>query len=75
MCIRDRLIQIVKGVLTDGDKKFLLSLNRLLPDWSIYDYQRFPAVRWKILNLEKFKRDNSQAYEKQLGALDAVLMQ
>ena len=72
---RHKLIQIVKGVLTDGDKKFLLSLNRLLPDWSIYDYQRFPAVRWKILNLEKFKRENSQAYEKQLGALDAVLMQ
>ena len=35
------------------DKAFLLSLNRLTPDWSIYDYQNFPSVKWKLLNLEK----------------------
>ena len=72
---RHKLIQIVKDGLTDDDKKFLLSLNRLLPDWSIYDYQRFPAVKWKLLNLEKFKRENSQAYDRQLDDLDTVLMQ
>lgn len=72
---RHKLIQIVKDGLTDNDKKFLMSLNRLLPDWSIYDYQMFPAVKWKLLNLEKFKTENSQAYDKQLDDLDTVLTQ
>jgi len=68
-----KLIQVVKGSLKEVDKKFLLSLNRLTPDWSIYDYQGFPAVKWKLLNLEQFKAENPQVYEKQLGDLVAVL--
>jgi len=70
---RHKLIQIVKGSLNEDDKTFLLSLNRLAPDWSIYDYQRFPAVKWKLLNLEKFKRENLNTYEEQLDYLEAVL--
>ena len=52
----------------------LFSLNRLAPDWSVYDYQNFPAVKWKLLNLEKFKKENTQAYKKQLDELEATLM-
>ncbi len=56
-------------------KAFLLSLNRLTPDWSIYDYQRFPSVKWKLLNLKKFKNDNPDAYEQQLIQLEGILEQ
>ena len=49
--------------------KLLLSV---LPDWSIYDYQSFPSIKWKLLNLEKFKKESPDAYRQQLDALIRV---
>lgn len=72
---RLQLIETVKASLSEDDKAFLLSLNRLKPDWSIYDYQDFPSVMWKLLNLEKFKKDNPEAYQQQLSELESVLEQ
>ena len=72
---RLQLIETVKASLNEDDKAFLLSLNCLKPDWSIYDYQDFPSVKWKLMNLEKFKNDNLEAYEQQLHELEGVLEQ
>lgn len=72
---RLQLIETVKSSLSGDDKAFLLSLNRLEPDWSIYDYQNFPSVKWKLLNLEKFKKDKPEAYEQQLNELESILEQ
>lgn len=68
-------IETVKASLSEEDKAFLLSLNRLTPDWSIYDYQGFPSVKWKLHNLEKFKSNKPEAYEQQLSKLESVLEQ
>lgn len=70
---RNSLIQAVNAALNDDDKAFLLGFNRLDPDWSIYDYQSFPSVRWKLLNLERFKADSPGVYQGQLDALAEVL--
>ncbi len=67
------LIETVRGSLDENDKAFLLSLNRLSPDWSIYDYQNFPSVKWKLLNLDKFKKNNSDVYQQQLTELEDIL--
>jgi predicted nucleotidyltransferase component of viral defense system len=72
---RLQLIDTVKASLSEMDKAFLLSLNRLKPDWSIYDYRNFPSVKWKLLNLEKFKKDNPEAYQQQLSELESILEQ
>ncbi|MCW8885755.1 MAG: nucleotidyl transferase AbiEii/AbiGii toxin family protein [Motiliproteus sp.] len=72
---RLQLIETVKASLSEEDKAFLLSLNRLTPDWSIYDYQKFPSVKWKLLNLEKFKKDNPEVYAQQLNELKSILEQ
>jgi predicted nucleotidyltransferase component of viral defense system len=72
---RLQLIETVKASLSEEDKAFILSLNRLTPDWSIYDYQNFPSVKWKLLNLEKFKKDNPEAYQQQLRELESILEQ
>ena len=72
---RLQLIETVRDSLSDDDKAFLLSLNRLVPDWSIYEYQNFPSVKWKLLNLQKFKNDNPEAYERQLTELESILEQ
>lgn len=72
---RLQLIDTVKASLNESDKAFLLSLNRLEPDWTIYDYQDFPSVKWKLLNLEKFKTDKPDSYQQQLNELETVLDQ
>lgn len=67
------LIDTIKASLNESDKAFLLSLNRLEPDWTNYDYRDFPSVKWKLLNLEKFKTDKPDTYQQQLNELEAVL--
>ena len=70
---RDRLIDTMKRNLNKLDKQFLLSFNGLQPDWSVYDYQRFPSVKWKLSNLVKFKEDNPEAFQRQLHRLEKLL--
>lgn len=70
---RLQLIEAVNASLDENDKAFLLSLNRLAPDWSIYDYQNFPSVKWKLINLEKFKNNNPDIYQQQLTKLEDIL--
>lgn len=42
------------------DKEVLLSFNNLTPNWIIYDFERFPAVQWKLQNLRKLKANNPE---------------
>ncbi len=72
---RLQLIETIQDSLNESDKAFLLSLNSLEPDWSIYDFEAFPSVKWKLLNLEKFKTENPETYQQQLSELDKVLAQ
>jgi len=70
-----QLIETIQSGLNEDDKAFLKSFNRLEPDWSIYDFQEFPSVKWKFLNLEKFKKDKPASYQQQMDALEGVLGQ
>ena len=70
---RDMLIDTIKRNLNESDKQFLLSFNRIQPDWSVYDYQRFPSVKWKLFNLAKFKEGNPETYQRQLHRLEELL--
>ena len=72
---RDKLIGTLKARLNKSDKAFLLNFNRLEPDWSVYDYQEYPSVKWKLLNLERFKRDTPDVYQQQLSKLEGILEQ
>ena len=60
---REALVDIIHKNLTDRDKEFLLSFKNLKPDWSIYDFEKFPAVQWKLQNLQKLKDNNSVKYK------------
>jgi len=71
--VRLELIEQVRSCLDDQDKAFLLGLNRLEPDWSIYDYQDYPSVKWKLLNLERFKTAKPDEYAQQLKAMEDIL--
>lgn len=59
--------------LSESDRYFLIGFNRLEPDWSVYSYQNFPSIKWKMLNLEKFRRNDPENYDKHLSQLETQL--
>jgi predicted nucleotidyltransferase component of viral defense system len=70
---RVSLLKILHETLTDEDKVFLLSLKELKPDWTLYDFERFPGIAWKLDNLLKLKTANPEKYNKLYDALKQKL--
>ena len=53
---REVLIEEIVGKMPDSHKKFLVSVKRGEPDWSLLELpnvKELPAVRWKLENLAK----------------------
>ena len=60
---RSKLINDVKSLMTNADKKFLISFESGQPEWDGYEFEYFkdyPSVRWKMLNLKKLAKQNPQ---------------
>lgn len=70
---RTHLINLVKNTLSDDDKVFLKSIEAGSPNWSIYDFSIFPAVKWKLFNVHKLIRENKSKHIKQLDDLGIIL--
>jgi len=70
---RERMVRDIHSVLTKQDKTFIYQFHLLDPKWTIYDFDRFPAIQWKLQHLRKLKKQNIGKYEKQLDALQNVL--
>ena len=66
---RQSLLEAIQGGLTLEDRKFLLSVKDLSPDWSVYDFKDFPSVKWKLQNLERLRSDNPSKYREQRDQL------
>lgn len=63
------LVETIHQNLTVQDKAFLLSVKAIEPDWSIYNFEHFPAVQWKLKNLQNLKASNPEKHKKQYDAL------
>ncbi len=70
---REKLVQVLNQSLTQKDKEFLLSVKDVNPDWSIYDFQRFPSINWKLQNLQKLKTNNPGKHQEHLENLKVRL--
>jgi hypothetical protein len=70
---REQLVATVNKSLTAKDKEFLLSVKNCEPDWSIYDFERFPAVQWKLQNLRKLRENNPDKHNQLYEALKEKL--
>lgn len=66
---RNLLIQNIHKSLTVADKDFLLKFENVTPDWSLYNFKGFPAVQWKLQNLQKLKETNPEKHGKQINEL------
>lgn len=70
---RVHLINLVNHSLSDDDKVFLKSIETGSPNWDIYDFSIFPAVKWKLVNVQKLIKENRTKHIKQLKALNLIL--
>jgi len=71
--VRERFIKLIRSGLTEQEKKFLLSFKAREPEWALLGLngiEQLPAVRWKLLNLQKMPRDK---HAKALKALEEAL--
>jgi predicted nucleotidyltransferase component of viral defense system len=71
--VKELLIRTVNESLTANDKKFILAFSKGEPDWGTINYGKFPAVRWKLLNINKLKESNSLKYREQIDILERIL--
>jgi predicted nucleotidyltransferase component of viral defense system len=71
--IREKLVRTVHANLTESDKVFLLSVKNVTPDWNIYDFERFPAINWKLQNLRNLKTKNPDKHRDLYETLEKKL--
>lgn len=58
--------------LDDDERRFLVSLVRNAPDWSLIDIPHLkdlPAIRWKLTNLDRLQRENKSKFAEQATTL------
>ena len=72
---REKLIHDINGVLKPTDKQFLIDFEKGEPDWTTSPYAEFenyPSVRWKLLNLSKLKKSNPSKLEDNVEKLKSI---
>ena len=63
---RTKLITIVNGGLTEGDKQFLIGFEEGDPDWSkccAGNLEAYPSVKWKLQNICTLKKKNPEKHK------------
>lgn len=73
---RATLIKIIQQRLTDNDKRFLLSFEMGEPKWDLFPHsvlKDLPAIKWKLLNIQKLKQSNPKKHEQMVNDLKMML--
>jgi hypothetical protein len=73
---RVRLRAELAAALTDAHRRFLLSLARGEPEWSLMKcphLAKLPAIRWKLENLDKLRKSNPRKFTEQADELSKRL--
>jgi len=71
--VRSKLVDLIRGILTQDEKKFLLLFKKGEPNWKllgIEGVENLPAVRWKLINIQKIDKSKR---EDLIGKLRNVL--
>lgn len=74
--VRADFFHLILGCFSANEKEFLMSFNSGKPDWQKFgflDFEKFPSIQWKLLNINKLKNNNPNKYNNQLNALEKVL--
>lgn len=73
---REELITKIKSKLTEKDKQFLIGFASGNPDWNLCPVgvlKDLPAVKWKLLNINKLATNNPSKHNALIESLKGVL--
>jgi hypothetical protein len=76
LATREQLVAEIRSRLDETSKLFLRSFHALSPDWNLVSspaIRNLPAIRWKLMNLERLQTENPEKYQVMLQELDAAL--
>lgn len=78
LAAREALVHAVQQrAAAIGSRRFLTSFHMLQPDWSAIGLSNqmadLPALRWKLLNLQRLRDENPDKYTVQLNLLERCL--
>jgi len=76
LATREQLVAEIRSRLDETSKVFLRSFHTLTPDWNLIrspTLRHLPAIRWKLMNLERLQIENPEKYQTILQQLDAAL--
>lgn len=74
--IREELVSQIISKLTLEDKLFLVSYKKANPNWEFFNVEKareLPAVRWKLQNIERLKRENPKKHSNLVSTLEKEL--
>lgn len=74
---RNKLIADVNQLMTDADRRFLVSFEQGNPQWEGYEFEYFkdyPSVKWKLLNLQKLAMQNPDKLNTEADKLKSILL-
>jgi len=72
LAIREQLIELINQSFTPEEKCFLISFKHCTPDWSLLGLEgmaELPAVKWKLINLQRMNKEKYRAAVEKLEAL------
>jgi len=72
--IREDFVFLANNSLTDNEKDFLFSFVEGSPNWKDFDYSKYPAIKWKQLNIHKLKRENPIKFKESIEKLENLWM-
>ena len=70
--VQKRLGKLIRSSLDDRRKNFLISIKKGAPKWEllgIKELAAFPALRWKLINIQKMDKRKHQELLKKLEAV------
>ena len=66
--VRERMIHTINKMLTEEERRFLLSIKQGQPQWGllrISGIAQLPAIQWKLINIRRMSKDkHARATEK-----------
>lgn len=74
---RAQLIANVNELMTEADKRFLISFEQGKPEWNGYEFgyfKNFPSVKWKLVNLAKLAKHNPKKLIEEAAKLETLFL-
>ncbi|MDX9694223.1 MAG: nucleotidyl transferase AbiEii/AbiGii toxin family protein [Bacteroidales bacterium] len=63
---RVQLVEIVKNNISSEIAELIISFSEGRPKWSIFNFEEFPGIKWKLMNIKKLKEQNPEKHIRQM---------